>query len=219
MGIQITKTSTLFPENAKDLEQIKFEFEQNHFIKLPKLLDCELLKLVQSKIREDNFFEDRYKVGDDDAVGFQLNDDSLVGLLHFLMNDPKLFRIIEKITSCETIGCFTGRVYSKIPNQGQYDMWHDDLTDDRMVALSINLSTEIYSGGVLQIRNSISKKIIHEVSNDGFGDGIIFRIAPYLEHRVTKVDGRFKRTVLTGWFRAGQLNKTSNQFELERLAK
>lgn len=215
--IQITKTSTLFSEDTEDLEKMKIEFEQNYCVKLPRLLDFELLKFVQDKIYEENFFEDRYKVGNDDAIGFQLKDDSVVGLLHFLMNDPKLFRIIEKITSCEIIGCFTGRVYSKIPNQGQYDMWHDDLTDDRMVALSINLSTGVFSGGLLQIRNSISKKTVHEISNTGFGDGILFKIAPSLEHRVTNVSGTVRRTVLTGWFRAKKIDKLNSKPELERL--
>ena len=200
--IQITKHGTVFPVVNGDLEKLKTEFKQKHFIKLPELLEPQLLSFIQEKLQRDKFLEDRYKVGDDDATGYRLEDDRIVGLLHFLLNDEMLFRLVEKITDCGKIGCFTGRVYTKIQNLGQYDSWHDDLTDDRMIAISINLSTEIYSGGDIEILDKRSNEIIKIPANKGFGDGIIFRLAPYLEHRVTKVCGKYPRTVLTGWFRS-----------------
>ena len=57
------------------------------------------------------------------------------------------------------------------------DSWHDDDGDGRMVALSLNLSTNGYRGGVLQIRDKQSGEILHEVANTGFGDAIVFRRA------------------------------------------
>ena len=69
-----------------------------------------------------------------------------------------------------------------------------------MISISINLSKDIYSGGVLQIFDCKSKKIIHEVGNTGFGDAIIFRITPNLEHMVTDVEGEVSKVAFAGWF-------------------
>ena len=207
MTIQITKSGTVFSGNNEDLECMQIEFDQNHCIKLPNLLEPTLLHFIQTKLKQDKFIEDKYKVGNDDAIGYRLGDESLVGSLHFLINDQILFQLIEQITGCKKIGCFTGRVYSKIPTYGQYDSWHDDLTDNRMIAMSINLSTGIYSGGILQILNTKTKQIVHEAANTGIGEGLIFHLAPYLEHRVTKVHGKVTRTVLTGWFRSKPIYK------------
>jgi hypothetical protein len=88
-----------------------------------------------------------------------------------------------------------------VSGSGHYD-WHDDVSEDRMVALSINLSKEIYSGGILQIREWESQRIIQEAANVGFGDGILFRLADSLEHRVTDVEGRVPKTAFAGWFRS-----------------
>ena len=206
--ICITKFETLFSGTEDDLQNLKNQFDKNHYVRLPGLLESGLLKFIQNKLDKDKFLEDRYKVGDDSAVGYRFEDENTLGLLLFLINDEKLFHFVQKITSCKKIGCFTGRVYSKIPDLGQYDSWHDDLTDDRMVAISINLSTDVYSGGDLEILDKRSDEVITVPANKGFGEGIIFRLAPYLEHRVTKVYDKYPRTVLTGWFRSEPAYKT-----------
>ena len=89
-----------------------------------------------------------------------------------------------------------------IPDCGHYDSWHDDLIEHRIIAMSINLSTEIYSGGLLQIRNRNSEEIIQEVANVGFGDAIVFRLANSLQHRITNVEGIVPKTAFAGWFRS-----------------
>ena len=68
--------------------------------------------------------------------------------------------------------------------------------------MSINLSSEIYSGGVLQIRDCPSQRIVHEVANVGFGDGVVFRLNDSLEHRITDVEGSVPKTAFAGWFRS-----------------
>lgn len=123
-------------------------------------------------------------------------------LLHFLVNDPRLFQIIQQITGCALIGCFSGRVYHVVPGRGHHDSWHTDMVQRRMIAMSINLSAESYRGGVLQIRERESKRMIHEVANIGLGDAIIFRIASHLEHRIADVEGAVAKTAFAGWFRS-----------------
>ncbi|MBI3589987.1 MAG: 2OG-Fe(II) oxygenase [Candidatus Melainabacteria bacterium] len=205
--VKLTKSGILISEIESDFEILRSEFSENHCLKLKRFLEPNLLSLIQNCLRKEKFLEDKYKVGDDEAVGYKFEDEKILGFLHFLMNDEKLFKFIEQITGCKKIGCFTGRVYSKIPDKEQYDKWHDDLTNNRMISISINLSTDFYIGGAIQIRNSRTKELVKEVINNGFGDAVIFRVAPYLEHRVNKVYGKVTRTVLTGWFRARPLYK------------
>ena len=123
-------------------------------------------------------------------------------LLFFLFNDEKLFEFVQQVTGCEQIGCFSGRVYRVIPGRSHYHVWHTDADKHRMVAGSINLSTEIYCGGALQIRKPQSEQVLHEVSNTGFGDAIFFRISPFLAHRLTDIKGTVAKTACAGWFQS-----------------
>ena len=51
------------------------------------------------------------------------------------------------------------------------------LAKSRVVGMSLNLSREVYSGGVLQIRNRESEALISEAANTGSGDAVIFRLS------------------------------------------
>jgi hypothetical protein len=120
----------------------------------------------------------------------------------FLINDEKLFQVIQDVTRCDRIRCFEGRVYRVNPGPEHYDSWHNDIGEDRLVGMSINLSRETYSGGVLQIRDHDTHEVVSEASNTGFGDAIIFRLSRGLQHRITEVDGKTPKTAFAGWFRA-----------------
>ena len=87
-----------------------------------------------------------------------------------------------------------------MPHRGDYASWHDDLAYDRLVAISINVGTGAYLGGILQIRHRESGTIVSEVQNIQPGDAIVFRLSPDLEHRVTEVSGGVPRTAYSGWF-------------------
>ena len=101
----------------------------------------------------------------------------ILELLRLITNDPQFFEILQQLTGCGPMGYFGGRVHQMMSGCGHYDSWHNDWAEDRMLAMSINLSTEIYAGGLLQIRDRRSKQVVHEVSNVGFGDDIVFRLA------------------------------------------
>ena len=200
--IQITKTGTGFLGSDDDLKLMREEFKKQYCIKLPNFVEPGLLKFIQHKIKQGGFYEDRYKVGKGDATDYRLKDKSTDSLLRFLINDQDLFQLIEQITGCSQIRSFNGAVYSLASNCGHYDTWHKDDWDNRMISMSINLSTDIYSGGVLQIRDCKSKKILNEVTNTGFGDAVIFLVSPQMEHKVTDVEGKVAKIAFPGWFKS-----------------
>jgi hypothetical protein len=70
-----------------------------------------------------------------------------------------------------------------------------------MVGLSVNLSREPFSGGVLEIRRAVSQQAEYAVPRVAFGSAVLFRISPALRHRVTPVRGGVARTAYAGWFR------------------
>jgi hypothetical protein len=86
-----------------------------------------------------------------------------------------------------------------VARKGLAFTWHDDMANDRKIALSINLSDARYHGGTLQIRER-PRGVGEAVPNLGFGDAIIFRVAEHLEHRVTPIVGKLPKTALSGWF-------------------
>ena len=198
--IQITKTGTIFSGLEQDSRNMRTEFNQKHYLRLPSILEPSILQYIQPYIDQAEFNE----TVNPNGLGLEscIKTNPASHLLHFLTNDKDLYKFIEQVAGCEKIGCFNGRVYHVTQNHKNYDRWHDDYGSTRMIAMSINLSTEIYSGGYLQIRDAESKKILHEVTNTGFGDAIIFRIAPFLDHRVTDVEGKVSKIAFAGWFQA-----------------
>jgi hypothetical protein len=68
--------------------------------------------------------------------------------------------------------------------------------------VSVNLSPQPYGGGVFQLREAASGKMLTEVANIGLGDATLFRIGEDLAHRITDVSGPNAKTAFAGWFRA-----------------
>jgi hypothetical protein len=96
-----------------------------------------------------------------------------------------------------------------LPNSGHYDSWHDDDIKNRLVGISINLSPLQFCGGVFQIREQGSKRLIMQIANTGLGDAILFRISGDLEHQVTEITGNQPKTAFAGWFQSGELDLAS----------
>ena len=122
-------------------------------------------------------------------------------LLHFLVNNRRVFDFVEAVTGCERIGSFNGRIFRLAAGLGHYDSWHDDIDGNRLVALSLNLSPQPYRGGILQLRRKEDEASRLDIPNPRFGDAVLFCLSDELEHRVTNVEGPVPRTTFAGWFR------------------
>jgi hypothetical protein len=195
--IQLTRFGTVCDVAEKELLALRREFEQRQCILLPNFLEPKVLEHLQRRLEQDEFYQ---RLHHDTRLELCLKEEATHGLVHFLLNDPALFELLQNITGCGRIGRFYGRVYRMVPGAGHYDSWHDDAFDNRMITISINLSRKFYRGGLLQIRERKSKRFLHEVANTGFGDAIVFRVDRGLEHRVTDVEGDVEKVALSGWF-------------------
>ena len=195
---QITMSGTVVAAPDR-LDAARATFQQYHSLRLTQVLEITLLRTIQRRLREEPFYRRVHR-----GIGEELclEPGPTSGLLEFLANDPELLGLISRLTGCGPIGCFEGRVYRMAPEAGHYDSWHDDVGQDRLVAMSINLSEEPYAGGLLQIRRADSSLLLCGIPNVGPGDAILFRITPELVHRVTAVEGAASKTAYAGWFRS-----------------
>jgi 2OG-Fe(II) oxygenase superfamily len=175
------------------------EFKRCQCAVLKGMLDGAQLARVLHELDEEGF-EGRRGIGQTELC---LDRGKGPALLFFLCNDPALFEFVRAITGCDRIGSFAGRIYRMLPASEHEGRWHDDNIDDRMVAMSLNLSPSPFAGGVLEIRDRHSRRILQRVANNGPGDALLFRVGPSLEHRVTPVNGEVPKTAYAGWFKSG----------------
>ena len=199
--IQLTRTRLRSDLDDGAIGRLADDFASTHLLRLPAFLDDSLRAAVDQRLVSATF-QTRVEKGME--IEETIVEPALVGLFTLVLNDPRLFALVDRLTGCGPIGCFTGRVYRRRASRGagdQYYPWHNDVADDRLIGLSINLGHEPYEGGVLQLRAAASREPIGEVANTGHGDAVLFRISEALEHQVTPVTGIAPRTVMAGWFR------------------
>jgi len=195
--MQLTSSGGVIVGSDEALARAQRSFAQDHLVRLPRFLDPEVLTLVDRALAE-AVFVPRIHAGI--AHESCMTANPMLSLLHFALNDTRLYRTVERVTGCDAIGCFTGRVFRLTPDTDDYDSWHNDVVGHRLIGLTVNLTNRPYQGGILQMREDRSGRICAEVANVVPGDAVLFRIAEGLAHRVTPVTGTVPRVTFAGWF-------------------
>jgi 2OG-Fe(II) oxygenase superfamily len=182
---------------TSELRSLRQNFERNHWFRLQGLLGKELLHRISGEIENEEFQTQTHDTAHTELV---MRTGRAANLLAFLTNDPRLFQLIREITGCDPISWYAGRIYRMLPGPEHEGHWHDDALDGRMLAMTVNLGQAPYSGGILELREKSSEKVIDRVTNTGPGDALVFRVDPSLEHRVSAVEGGVPKTAFAGWF-------------------
>ena len=182
------------------VQRLKLEFKEKHFVLLPKLVEPALLEFLLQRLEQGAWSEMLHK-----GIGTEIvsADGPSLSLLHFLANNPAFIHAVEQIGGCEAVSWFAGRVYRFIPSSGHYDSWHDDHMEGRQVGMSLNLSAQEFDGGIFELRERKSKRMLVQFANIGLGDATLFRISSQLEHQITDVTGEKPKTAFAGWFKSG----------------
>lgn len=180
------------------LAYLRARFAADHAVKLEAMLSVGLGERVRKRLASASFHVKVHPTG----VEHCLDDGELLDELMFLFNDPTLFRTVEAMTQCPRIGSFAGRLYRMPSAEGFGDEWHRDLTEHRMIALSLNLGDRPCEGGVLELREASTKRTLRAIPNPRFGDAVLFRLHEALEHRITPVVGDEPKLAWAGWFRS-----------------
>jgi 2-oxoglutarate-Fe(II)-dependent oxygenase superfamily protein len=200
MVAQIGRRGTEYARDPDLIAEARRHYDRHHWLKLPQLLSPALLAEVQRGLASATFVEMRHDGVQPPSIDLHMRPNATSAMLELVANDRALFRAIEDVTGCPGLVRFSGFIYRLAPGLGHHHNWHNDLKSHRVVAMSINLEAKPYAGGVLQIRERESGRIVEEVENTGPGDAILFRISPELQHRAVAVTGGIK-TAFAGWFR------------------
>lgn len=204
--IQITQTGLKMPSETEIL-LLQQEFKEKRCIVLPQLVEKKLLEKTLQGISKGEFFENDH---DQLQNGLYTLENTLKSkniathLIHFIINNKELFKVIQQITGCREIKSFKGRIYQLEPNSEHRLDWHEDTFDPvRILGISMNLSKEPYEGGVFQIKRKESDDILREIPCGHLSDTHIFDISNSLLHRVTQTTGKHPRVAAAGWFTDG----------------
>lgn len=197
--LQLTSRGAVAPPSAAAAAALGDEFRVKQCVRIPSLVEPVLLSTIQQRIERAAFAERAHGTI---ASELWMEGNACLGLLYFLVNDPVVFRYVERVTGVQPITFFSGRVYRRLPGGHHHDSWHTDVHPDRRIGMSVNLSTAAYEGGVFEIREDDAPVPLGSIANVGAGDAILFRIADGLEHRVTDLQGDVAKTAFAGWFGA-----------------
>jgi predicted 2-oxoglutarate/Fe(II)-dependent dioxygenase YbiX len=176
-------------------------FDRHHWLKLPQFLDSAVMERAQRALAGARFVEVRHTRVEPPSIDVCMEPNALSALLELLCNDPLVLRAVESLTGCSPLLRFDGFVYRLAPGTGHHHNWHNDVLQGRRVAMSINLDSARFEGGVLMIRERQTGRILEQVENRGTGDAVLFRIDLAFQHRVTAVTDGVK-TAFAGWFRS-----------------
>lgn len=201
--IQVTR-STVVISSREAIASLRDQFTRQHYVILPKFIEKNLLDYTLQRLKTASFYTNIHGAGKAEVAREQTvsGDEPIASAFFFLLNRPALFQIVQQITECPPIASFTGRFYTIEPNSDYHMDWHTDLGTGYLVGLSIHLTIEAYEGGIFQLRERSTQQMLHEVGQMGFGSAHLFRLATFLEHRVTPTVGGIPRMVYTGWFRS-----------------
>lgn len=201
--------------SSRELAALRRDFERRNFVRFPAMIDRKLMRAIASHLQHANFDRVEHR-----GFGRDLSMAPNVAsaALNFLLNDPALFDAIRTITGCAKIGSFAGRIYRVVDQSGLGLEWHDDAVRDRLVALSINVGAGRFRGGWLELRDRAAGRVVGRIQNRGFGDAILFRIGPTLEHRNSPVTGSVAKTAFAGWFMSRPDYATAARREMRRAA-
>lgn len=196
--LQLTASGIRWKADASRLKTLQQQFEKKHFLKIPGFISGKLCSDLVKQIEAAEFYKKNHK---NIAVDLCMRENQSLRKLQFLMNDPELFARVQELTNCPPIGCVTGRVYRMVLGTN-HDNWHNDLTEHRLVAFSVNLSPKKYKGGSLWMREEKKGGREWEVPNLVPGDALIFRLRQDLMHKVANIEGENPKTAYAGWFKA-----------------
>ena len=193
--LQLTSRGAVAVAPAAD--DLRAEFSARHCVRLLGFIEPRLLASIHAQVAAATFAP---RAHGSISTELCMQPHPGVGLLHFLVNDPAVFRLVEQVTGCSRLSFFVGRVYRMLAGSGHYDSWHSDVGNDHQIGMSVNLSTAPYEGGVFEIRRAGGGEPAASLPNTGAGDAILFAIADGLEHRVTPMQGEAAKTAFAGWF-------------------
>ena len=115
--IQLTSKGVVFSGSATDLRALRAEFQRNHYIILPKLIEQDLFATIMNRLD----FAPAGQ-GEDDGITAQtaIVDPLTYNLFAFLLGIPEFHRLVQRITGAEG-SPISGAGFTDKPGHGRTD--------------------------------------------------------------------------------------------------
>jgi hypothetical protein len=196
--IRLDESGPVRTASDAEWERGRRQFAEEHHLRFPGFIAPALLDRLQKKLRSAVFLPKQHG---DIANELACYDSPVNDTLCFLCNDPRLFAMLADLTGIQEIRSYLGRLYRMTPHE-HHDSWHSDVGEDRLIAMSVNLSEEPYLGGALILGDRDDPSTERRIDNSGPGDALLFRIDPRLHHYVEDVKPGPNKTAWAGWFQS-----------------
>ncbi len=206
--IQFTNDGVEIAGSPERLSEAREEFEGRKLIHLPGLLSEELADTVRAGIERDGFEEPDVATGDASIfrgayqggkVGQDLRQGPVAQVIADRTNDPRLLSFVQTIIGSPPLAKCVGRVFRLFPMDDDLP-WHTDAEGGRLADLIIDLSAVQHEGGRFEMRDARTGEIFNAVDTMAFGDGLLIRISPEIEHHYKAVTGSIPKVTFSGWF-------------------
>jgi hypothetical protein len=190
------------PPVGPDTDALRLELTQRHAVVLRSFLEPDEREWVRRQLDEASFHPHTIEATGKTELLMQPN--AISALLLLKLCDPKMFDLVEAVTGCGPIGDFRGRTYRMVPGAGHFSPWHDDAVQDRLAALTINLSPQPFDGARLQIKDAADDPLLTEIVDLDFGDAVLIQISRAYQHRNSPLLGTAPKTSYAGFFYPGE---------------
>ena len=144
----------------------------------------------------DSVYRGAYQGG---KVGLDLRPGETADLIADRTNDATLLRFVQTITESPPLERCIGRVFRLEPMETDLP-WHTDAEGGRLADLIIDLSIVKHEGGLFEMRDAATEEIFNSVDSMAFGDGLLIRISPDIEHHYRAITGSIPKVTFSGWF-------------------
>jgi hypothetical protein len=206
--IQFTMTGVAISASRTELDEARAQFGRRKLMHLPGLLSPELAGKMRLGIEQDGFEEDAAEGAAGSVyqgayqgkkVGQDLRPGEAARVIAARTNDPAMLEFAAAIGGTPPLTRCIGRVFRLLP-MAEDLAWHTDAEGGRVLDLIINLGSAPHGGGLFQMRDAHTHEILNEVGNTAFGDGMLIRISPDLEHHYKAITGSVPKVTFSGWF-------------------
>ena len=177
------------------------EFSKHRAIACANAIEPNLLASLMRLCREGHFDSNEVK----DLGHREVENPQRAGrTLTHVLKRAELIGWIERATGCGPLETVEGRVVRSLANNHDQLLWHDDLDDPlRRLAITVNLSEHGYEGGLFELREKSTGKMLVAHHHLEPGTALIFDVGYDIEHRLLPVTSGGPRCVYTGWFYKG----------------
>ena len=198
-AVTIGAAATRIDDAPAALARARAAFACGDAITLPSALDPAFLRTILAICRRGSYVPDYI-----DKIGWRIIEEPDVAgcALRFALQRPTFLRWVEATAGCETLSRISGVVAEISAGTGQELGWHNDRNDGglgRRLAVTIHLSDVPYDGGLFEMCERQTGRLLVREGALPPGSIMLFRIDNRLRHRVTQVISGGPRRVFAGW--------------------